>query len=73
MKDNIDNYELCYEIYPGKEQIFSASYNIKEFKNLIEIIQQANNKMITYENATSAKTNGVELEFITLLSKIFKF
>ena len=70
---SINNYDLRYEIYPGKGQLFSASYFIKEFKDPIEIIQQANNKTITYENATSAKTNGVELEFRTLLSTIFKF
>ena len=70
---SVNNFDLRYEIYPGKGQLFSASYFLKEFKDPIEIIQQANNKTITYENATSAKTSGVELEFRTLLSTIFKF
>lgn len=70
---SVDNYDIRYEIYPGKGQLFSVSYFLKNFKDPIEIIQQANNKTVTYENATSAKTSGVELEFRTLLSTLLKF
>ena len=70
---SVDNFDMRYEIYPGKGQLFSVSYFLKDFKNPIEIIQLANNKTITYRNAASAKTSGVELEFRTLLSTIFKF
>jgi outer membrane receptor protein involved in Fe transport len=70
---SVDNFDMRYEIYPGKGQLFSVSYFLKDFKDPIEIIQLANNKTITYRNATSAKTSGVELEFRTLLSTIFKF
>lgn len=70
---SVDNFDLRYEIYPGKGQLFSVSYFLKNFKDPIEIIQQTNNKTVTYENATTAKTSGFELEFRTLLSAILKF
>ncbi|MES2411987.1 MAG: TonB-dependent receptor [Bacteroidota bacterium] len=68
----IDNIDLRYEIYPGKGQLFSISYFLKEFTDPIELIQQINNNTVTYENAKSAKSSGIELEFRTLLSTIFK-
>ena len=69
---NVQNFDLRYEFYPGKAQLFSVSYFIKRFENPIELIQQINNKTITYENALSAKNSGFEFEFRTLLSSIFK-
>ncbi|MEO5776242.1 MAG: TonB-dependent receptor [Flavobacterium sp.] len=69
---SIRNIDLRYEIYPGKGQLFSMSYFLKDFTDPIELIQQVNNKTVTYENAKSAKSSGVELEFRTLLSTIFK-
>ena len=68
---SINNFDLRYEIYPGKGQLFSVSWFLKEFTDPIELIQQVNNKTVTYENAISAKSSGVELEFRTLLSTIF--
>ncbi|WP_035673121.1 TonB-dependent receptor [Flavobacterium sp. 83] len=69
---SIQNLDLRYELYPGKGQIFSFSYFNKKFTNPIEIQQEVNNKTVTYRNANSAKNSGVELEFRTLLSSIFK-
>jgi outer membrane receptor protein involved in Fe transport len=68
----VQNYDFRYEIYPGKGQLFSVSYFIKKFKDPIEVIQQVNNRTIGYENAKSAKNNGLEIEFRTLLSSLFK-
>ena len=68
---SINNYDLRYEIYPGKGQLFSVSYFIKEFTDPIELIQQINNNTVTYENAKTAKSSGLEVEFRTLLSSIF--
>ena len=67
----IKNFDLRYDLYPGKGQLFSISYFVKQFTNPIEIIQQVNNKTITYQNAKSAKNAGVEIEFRTLLSSLF--
>ena len=67
----IQNLDLRYEIYPGKGQLFSVSYFRKNFENPIEL-KQTNNKNIKYVNADSSVNSGVELEFRTLLSSIFK-
>ncbi|GEC79221.1 TonB-dependent receptor [Flavobacterium aquatile] len=67
----IKNFDLRYEIYPGKGQILSVSYFNKQITNPIEIIQKVNNKNITYKNARSGEISGFELEFRTLLSSIF--
>jgi TonB-dependent receptor len=67
----IQNFDLRYEIYPGKGQVFSFSYFKKYFTNPIEL-KQADNKSIKYVNADSSINSGVELEFRTMLSSIFK-
>ena len=68
---SIKNFDLRYEIYPGKGQLFSISYFSKSFTNPIELIAGVNNKEVTYRNAAAGKTFGIELEFRTLLSSIF--
>lgn len=68
---SIKNFDLRYEIYPGKGQLFSISYFSKNFTNPIELIAGVNNKEVTYRNAAAGKTFGIELEFRTLLSSIF--
>jgi outer membrane receptor protein involved in Fe transport len=67
----VKNFDLRYEYYPGKGQLFSVSYFRKKFTNPIELKQEINNKTVTYRNAASAVNSGVELEFRTLLSTIF--
>ena len=71
VRATIQNFDIRYEFYPGKGQLFSVSYFLKKFKNPIEIIQQALNRTLTYDNANSGKSSGVEIEFRTLLSSIF--
>lgn len=66
----INNYDFRYEIYPGKGQLFSFSYFRKDFTNPIEL-KRLLNKTVSYDNASSAKNSGIELEFRTLLSSIF--
>ena len=66
----IANYDFRYEIYPGKGQLFSFSYFIKDFTDPIEV-SRGNNRSVTYTNAKSAKNSGVELEFRTQLSSLF--
>jgi outer membrane receptor protein involved in Fe transport len=67
----VRNFDVRYEFYPGKGQLFSVSYFRKNFTNPIELQQEINNKTVTYRNAASAVNSGVELEFRTLLSTIF--
>ena len=66
----IDNYDFRYEIYPGKGQLFSVSYFRKDFTNPVEL-KRLLNKTVSYDNASSAKNSGIELEFRTLMSSIF--
>lgn len=68
---SVQNYDFRYEFYPSKGQLFTVSYFRKNFKDPIEIIQQAINNTISYANANSAINSGVELEFRVLLSSIF--
>jgi hypothetical protein len=67
----VKNFDLRYEIYPGKGQLFSVSYFRKNFTDPVEIKQEINNKFITYRNAKSAIASGLEFEFRTLLGTIF--
>lgn len=67
----IQNLDIRYELYPGKGQILSFSYFRKNFENPIEL-KQATNKNIKYVNSDNAVNSGIEIEFRTLLSSIFK-
>jgi Outer membrane protein beta-barrel family/CarboxypepD_reg-like domain/TonB-dependent Receptor Plug Domain len=66
---NINNYDLRYEIFPGKGQLFSFSVFYKKFENPIELQALANNSN-KYTNAQSAVNKGIELEYRTLLGSI---
>jgi hypothetical protein len=67
----VQNYDVRYEMYPAKGQMFTVSYFMKKFTNPIEVIQQVNNKTISYQNANSAVNSGLELEFRVVLSSFF--
>jgi hypothetical protein len=67
----IDNYDLRYEIYPGRGQIASASVFYKNFNNPIE--QKAGNlKEVTYINTKRAQNYGFELEYRIILGQFMK-
>ncbi|MCX6183839.1 MAG: TonB-dependent receptor [Flavobacterium sp.] len=67
----IKNFDLRYEVYPGKGQLFSFSVFTKQFENPIEIKASPNNpREVFYRNAPSAKNSGFEIEFRTLLSSL---
>jgi hypothetical protein len=68
---SVENYDLRYEIYPAKGQMFTVSYFMKKFTDPIEVIQQVNNKTISYQNALSAVNSGIEMEFRMVLSSLF--
>jgi TonB dependent receptor/CarboxypepD_reg-like domain/TonB-dependent Receptor Plug Domain len=65
----IENFDLRYEIFPGKGQLFSFSAFFKKFENPIELQALANNSNI-YKNAFAATNRGIELEYRTLLGSI---
>jgi outer membrane receptor protein involved in Fe transport len=70
---NIQNGDLRYEIYPGKNQLFSISAFYKKFENPIELIAGVNNNEVRYDNSSSAINYGFEMEFRTVLSSLFNY
>ncbi len=57
------NVDVKYEIFPGAGQVLSISGYYKYFKNPIEqIVSSGSVKNITFQNANSATTYGMELE-----------
>jgi Outer membrane protein beta-barrel family/CarboxypepD_reg-like domain/TonB-dependent Receptor Plug Domain len=65
----IQNFDLRYEIFPGKGQLFSFSAFYKKFDSPIELKALANNSNI-YDNAKAATNKGIEIEYRTLLGSI---
>lgn len=69
----ITNYDLRYEFYPGRGQIFSVTGFYKNFDNPIEQISRADAaNEITYQNISKAKSYGGEIEMRVVLGAIFK-
>lgn len=69
---SINNYDLRYEFYPGRSQLFSVSGFYKDFTDPIELVSSPNLiRQAIYQNARSAKIYGVEFEMRTLLSTVF--
>lgn len=61
----LHNYDLRYEIYPGKEDMFSIGLFAKEIINPIEFSldpTQPQIRTFTYKNEKSASIQGLELE-----------
>ncbi|WP_293299065.1 TonB-dependent receptor [Pedobacter sp. UBA4863] len=67
------NIDVKYEVFPSAGQIISLSGYYKYFKNPIEqVVSSGSVKNITFQNANSAKTYGLELEIRKNLSFINK-
>lgn len=65
----IQNFDLRYELFPGKGQNVSVSGFYKMFQDPIEKTQnpKAGNTEITYKNVGDATLYGLELEFVKSL------
>jgi hypothetical protein len=69
----IDNYDLRYEIYPGKGQVFTISAFYKNFTNPIETATAPDKeKEAAYFNVLNAVNKGFEVELRTLVGNYFK-
>lgn len=68
----IANYDLRYELYPGRGQLFSSSLFYKDFTNPIEQIALTNVNEISYANVPKAKCYGFELEYRIILGVFMK-
>lgn len=63
---SIQNYDLRYEIYPGKGELLSFSLFYKRFDKPVEqvfISQGAGSRLRYFQNAQFARDFGAELEF----------
>jgi len=63
----IQNLDLRYEIFPGKNEMITIGRFYKDFKDPIEVIVDINQpgggvKQVFFNNATKATSYGVELE-----------
>ena len=70
---SIQNYDLRYEIYPGKGELLSFSLYYKRFDKPVEqvfISQGAGSRLRYFQNAKYARDFGAELEFRKSLSFI---
>jgi len=69
----IQNFDLRYEFYPGRGQVFSVTGFYKDFTNPIEQISRADvANEVSFANVPKAKNYGGELEFRVVLGAIFK-
>lgn len=74
VRTNITNLDVRYEIYPGRNQLFSITAFYKDFQNPIEQIVDASSgagsRIFTYQNVSQAHNYGIELEYRIKLSLI---
>jgi outer membrane receptor protein involved in Fe transport len=65
-RTQIQNFDVRYELYPGKGNTFSVSGFYKTFQDPIEKTQnpKAANTEITYKNVGDATLYGAELEMV---------
>ena len=69
----IHNYDIRYEIYPGRGQLVSITGFYKSFINPIEQISRADVvNEVSYKNVEKANNYGVEFEFRTILGDLLK-
>ncbi len=69
----IYNYDLRYEVYPGRGQLISVSGFYKQFIDPIEQISRPDvTNEISFRNVPKASNYGVELEYRVLLATLFK-
>lgn len=73
VKCDIQNYDLRYEVYPGRGQILSASVFYKDFQNPIEIVASENaSDELVFKNTPKATIIGAEIEFRIIVGALFK-
>jgi outer membrane receptor for ferrienterochelin and colicin len=67
----IDNVDFRYEFYPTPSEIVSIAAFYKKFKNPIEVVfEGTGNNDISFDNAESAFSTGIEIELRKSLDKI---
>jgi TonB-dependent receptor len=69
----IHNFDLRYEFFPGRGQLFCATVFTKDFINPIEQVSRGDVQgEVYYANVPKAKNTGAEAEFRYILGVLFK-
>ena len=73
VRSEIQNYDVRFEIYPGRGQLFTTSGFYKYFDKPIERYMLAGNAIqVYYKNANFAKVFGAEMEYRINVGSILK-
>jgi outer membrane receptor protein involved in Fe transport len=73
VRSEIKNYDVRFEIYPGRGQLFTTSGFYKYFDKPIERYMLAGNSIqVYYKNANFAKVFGAEMEYRINVGSILK-
>jgi len=73
LRATINNVDARWEWFLGGNQLFAASFFVKDFTNPIEVtILPSNDLRQTYVNAKGARNLGIELESRTNLSRFHR-
>lgn len=60
---SVNNYDFRFEYYPTPSELISVAAFYKDFKNPIEVVfTSSSNPNVSYDNAKTAKSTGIELE-----------
>lgn len=69
----IDNYDFRYELYPTPSEVISVATFYKNFTNPIEVVfTSGSNPNVSFDNALSAYSLGVEFEIKKSLESVTK-
>lgn len=69
----IHNYDVRWELYPGRGQLISATVFYKSFINPIEQISRADvANEVSFKNVEKANSYGAEFEFRTIIGSVLK-
>ena len=66
----IDNFDFRYEYYPTPSEVISIAAFYKNFTNPIESVFGGSNNDLTFDNAESAYSTGVEIEVKKSLDRL---
>ena len=73
VRSEIKNYDVRFEVYPGRGQLFTTSGFYKYFDKPIERYMLAGNAIqVYYKNANFAKVFGAEMEYRINIGSILK-
>ena len=71
---NVSNFDLRYEFYPTPSEIVSIAAFYKDFTTPIEVVfTSSSNPVVSFANAQSAYSAGVELEVRKSLEAISNY